>query len=153
VKIHRSIAFWFDVLLVIFICWAWRDSYRYGSGVMVPNWSCSNFWGGVHVSHAGTGTGQWSAQRERVARASALLFQRPYFLRGQGKQLPPGYRWSYESPSSYEWASYFYRYYTPDMWVLFIPHWLIILTIVILWLGLLVWRGQRIKRSRMRDEE
>jgi len=153
-KLHRSLSFWSGLLLISFICWAWHDSYYYRSHLYSGRSTCMSFWGGVHFSHSGS-TPRIPFRVNRVAgpQGHAHFFQRPFFLRGGGQPLPSVFETNYVSPSSYEWELHYNPYYPRSMGLLFIPHWLIVLAIAIPWLGLLVWRARRMKRSRMPNLE
>ena len=149
-KLHRSITFWSGLLIIAFTCWAWRDSYRYSSFFTTGYWSWANNRGGVQLFHFGSSTAQWNGARSYNAtrHLQPHLFQRAFFVRGKGEMPDPrDFDPGYDSPSTYEWARYHYRYYPPRMWDLFIPHWLVLTPIVITWLALLAWRARRRKRK------
>lgn len=47
----------------------------------------------------------------------------------------------------YEADQFTYHYAPPELWKLFIPHWLILLAVALPWGGLLLWRSRRIKKA------
>jgi hypothetical protein len=149
--LHRSIVFWSGLLVMGFILWAWRDSYRYNSSYILFRLSYSNAAGGVWLERDGISSAGWIGSRHVGPRvglhAEPNLFQRPFFLRGQDQPRPLGEDGTIFSPSNHETKTSALCYYPSDLWVLSIPHWLILLTVAALWLGLLFWRARRRNKS------
>jgi len=152
--LHRSITFWSGILVMAFICWLWRDSFQWASAYTASRATLTNarggmsmHWIGVPSDWSGSYTpakGGLSRERDRGAKDYARL-QRPFFLRGLGRPLPPPPPAQAKSPSVYEMLVENYSHVPPRFWIIFAPHWLIVLAFAALWIVLLLWRAKRRK--------
>jgi len=155
--LHRSITFWSGILMMAFIGWAWRDSLSHGSWAEL-GWSrAAHCWGGLYVGHhANSLPVNFDADRELLGSDPPVVvevFPAPVFLRhgemsleemgAMNDRVERG-----EIPFTVDVLLKFTTVYGhQDYWVLFVPHWLVMAGLVVVWVGLLVWRGRRRKKK------
>jgi len=145
--LHRSITFWSGILVMMSIAWAWWDSFRHK-----PSLYCGGVW--MVSSGGGIATGfnpplnhdfevDYHDSIRVVVGWSA--FQMPFYGRGQAstENIMPDERKTASAPSWYRAAL---RHRLSGCWILFIPHWLLLLGVLLPWTGLLVWRARRHKQ-------
>jgi hypothetical protein len=142
----RSLVFWGGLLVMGFIVWAWRDSWRYDSYLLCRSYSWKSAWGGVVVLHGhGLLADPVETGRERKAgREGRDFLQRPFFVRAEGidGESPLWTRRGPipEYPSFHEYTREEMRTEPLGTWVLYAPYWLLMGIAGALWAGLLVWR-------------
>jgi hypothetical protein len=144
-NLHRSMTFWFGILVMGFIAWAWWDSGRYQSAAVCRKIEIENFDDGVRISHNtddyyqmvdSEGFDQWRYPAAILARKlKAGSLPRPHFER-------------FDDQGSFPFVAR-----PPGDWDLFLPHWLLLLEAALLWGALLAWRARRRwARTRMTNE-
>jgi len=144
--LYRWKSFWLGVLVLGFLGWAWWISYKFSTRV--------SYWH-VDVIHCEGYTGirvsEWVAldyfSHERVeddAWASRII-PMPFFVRGLERDRGPQ-TWRGEATyrEFHEWA---YRSMLPERRALFLPHWLLIATFLVVWTAFLAWRWRRMRRN------
>jgi hypothetical protein len=143
--LHRSVTFWSGILVMGFICWAWRDSCETVSVVAYRELRSENAFSGVSIT------------RERVMLVPAFWGRLPptasfdqrlpraFFIRGNNGMRPDTALLSEASLYGYHRITKYEG--PPELWALFIPHWLLLLTVALPWSALLLWRARRWKRA------
>lgn len=143
--LHRSIAFWFGILVMGFIGWAWLDSYQHDAWYTTRHLSGSNVAGAVSVALYQVNMGP-SAGRRAIPESDR---DRPVFAEfsviGNEPQVTlPMNNWLNSSERLRLMLSgahgAVYR-------IFYLPHWLIFLAAALPWLGLMLWREKRMKRA------
>jgi len=151
--LHRSITFWSGILVISFTCWAWWDSLSHASwghfrDVAVINTRAGVQISNVHRSMKGDASFLgFAVSRDTpppTAKGYAPALTAPMFLRGgngEGGTLQGG---GVEDPETYAGRT---RRYLANQhagaWLVFIPHWMILLAAALSWTGLLGWRARR----------
>jgi hypothetical protein len=156
---HRSLSFWSGLLLIIFTCWAWRDSLAFDSSAARGDYKISHRAGGLEIclDSFGDPFGPYPASDSvaRVPIAQSMLpdtavraFQAPFFLRGRNAEDKYVTFTILGEPVSYRDRIFDAMAWHPrGDWALFLPHWLILLALLIPWIALLAWRARRMKRG------
>ena len=147
--LHRSLTFWAGLLVVAFISFAWWDSSSHISHLSRKNYWACNTLHGLYLNQVP----HWKEplQAARTARNPIAdtppydaTFHRPFFIRSYDsiKDSRPE-----EFHDLREAAQYEINLFGPGCWALYIPHWLILLPIVLTWTALLLWRAHRHRRA------
>jgi len=149
--LHRSVTFWSGVVVMVFICWAWRDSLSNLSEVVHEIGAIQSVPDGVLVSH-GTNEGsglklQHEPHRSFVLEVRRQRLPRPFFLRGKNQPLDDGQGAGKPALTQEAWLRNWISGNPPRVWMLFIPYWVISLFAAIVWTGLLLWRARRRKQA------
>ncbi len=132
--LHRSIVFWFGLLAMTFVCWAWRDSMSGAVYARVPCFVVVHCAGGLMLEN--TAGVEWKWEREIDRKVVVRLDD-------------VGFGFHTASPRTGNASPW------PPLMIatggkrpaVFIPHWLILLAVAALWLGLLFWRVRRRARA------
>jgi hypothetical protein len=133
--LHRSLTFWSGILVVAFISWAWRDSIGSFTFLRSGHAYLTQAGSGVAVCYDGTLSTGFQMHRDYRQYKAVLNggeigitfladvtgHREPIIL-----PLPMAVQQSYKLS-------------------VFLPHWLILLTVVLPWYGLLLWRARRIR--------
>jgi len=158
-QLHKLIAFWSGLVVIAFTCWAWHDSVSWGSSVRKGGWILGSHRSGIFLSHVAAPTQDWEAMRNPLATVaySRDYFLPPYLVRGSGLALNAtnysGYRNELDASTSLrQEREIAFRYHSSKAWSAFAPYWLVLLVIVVMWAGLLVWRGWR-RKQKMTNAE
>lgn len=146
--LYRSITFWSGALALAFLCWAWGDSTNHHSSM---RWNCfmaQSSHGGLEVNSVYSFTG-FSASRMAKPTGTAMSqvpeIAAPFFLRGTGS---PSVAVSPKTSESYrEQLEAMMRRRSPEAWLIFIPHWIPLFAVALVWVGLLVLRERRVHIS------
>lgn len=140
--LHRSITFWFGLLVMVFASWAWRDSEYFASRGHAGRFAWGNAADGCYLTYTpGRSTELFN---ERVSGFFVLTYQKgdhgSYLVISP---LLPDLN-TFESPKKPAPA-----FHPPLLakdsteTTLYLPHWLILLAVATPWLGLLLWRARR----------
>ena len=132
-QFHRSVTFWSGLLVMAFVCWAWWDSLSQLSCIRLSHGEITNAAGGVRATYAGRGN--LSPRMERTSVPTIVGQDENHGVIFEVMDLP-----TIEWGSPWFWSGHGQRQ-------LFIPHWLILLTVAAVWLALLFWRARRRKRT------
>lgn len=151
---YRSLTFWSGMLVMMFICWVWWDSFRNYSGAHLGGaLSVGSRQGFVEVDRSDEGT-PWGGKRVKLAgKMPAKLFPKPALLRGGGDILddPAEYlRWEEQmrsAPDQVTRARIDMATFPGSHLKLLVPHWLLLLAVLLPWSGFLLWRSRRIRRA------
>jgi hypothetical protein len=149
-QLHRSVTFWSGLLAMAFTAWGWWDSFHHVSGLSYRRMDVMNDDGGVHATYRPGA--HWSLEARYFDKP--LQFPRfgpiqPWvFMHGRyggGPRegfatLPHNVRDLYFMTTADE---------PPGYWILFIPHWLLLLAVALPWLALLLWRARRRQRAHV----
>ena len=152
--LHRSITFWSGLLVMGFVCWAWRDSFHRFGSLNYDAWLANTANGGLLICYNGEEKYPEFDARYRTLPDPALrpnwgAFQPLAILRGQGGPEPDYVTTSERKEAArnaHELHSIITEELTVDRWRVFIPHWLILLVVALPWSALLYWRARRRKR-------
>ena len=145
--LHRSVTFWFGILVMGFICWAWWDSQRVrsvartriGEVQMLEGTAGLLFSPGLKVS--GIKTSRVEIYRHTLE-YPAFPYPRPRFARGGDPPLVSRPTTG-GHPTVHEEIIRSMSFRPRDWWVLFLPHWLILLFVALPWFALLLVRARR----------
>lgn len=144
--LHRSITFWSGIIVMVFICWAWRDSKEH--------WSCSTFksWHAQHYKSAfifGSNDHTTPLRWQRLPASAYPIqeeeyFPAPYLTWGSERRYVHALTaMQREQRTLREKTLGLMEKAKRHIWMSFIPHWLILLAVGAVWLGLLFWRARR----------
>ncbi len=140
--LHRSLVLWGALLVMGFTVWAWVDSRGMNSGVMWRGMAAENIQNGISIGWRSRSTSFWAGREEGHVLPEQVLLP-PFFLCGKGlknSDLPE----NESSPETLkELAIRWMRTKPPDDWILFIPHWLVLLVEAAAGGGLIAWRARR----------
>ena len=167
--IHRSITFWSGLLIIAFLAWAWRDSERGWIIVSKGQFTAYHGCGGLAL-RSGSDPPSPSLEFRRspvdeIYPYTPEIFAAPFFLRSQDvpeavkDELPR--RRGRDNLLGLDPEPYTIRELmtlgiignpsSPGgparVWLLFIPHWIIILLTALITAALLIWRSRRRKRA------
>ncbi|QJE99120.1 hypothetical protein [Luteolibacter luteus] len=152
--LHRSITFWSGILVMIFIAWVWVDSSRFASDAYRHPYRIGTVRGIVylHRESAVRITPPATMARHRLGPGAIEfhVFPPPLFARGKQRTIP-------DTPPEADIVEQVKREIAtspPDAWVVVIPHWLLLLAAITVWLAGLVWRDRRqVRAGRSAPEE
>ena len=148
-QLHRSLTFWAGLIVITFTCWAWWDSCHHDSLLYWKQLSAQSRHHALKISRENL----FHLRRiDTARRPSGHLFHgRPRdvfpapFLVHAEKALP------FEKPSLStplkEVEQLYTNTYGPGSWCLFLPYWLILLTLLLTWTALLFLRARRRRRA------
>jgi hypothetical protein len=149
--LHRSVTFWAGIVVMAFIGWGWWHSMTNHGTLCL---------GRIRGEHGGTGLilgynaaeKDWSARNRKgftlVEKEWQLVDKRPlrweiYFATAMELHLT-------RVPSPWQWPTGTMNFPTAKGAVsdcaVFIPHWLVLLSVVLPWSALLLWRARRHNR-------
>ena len=152
--IYRSLTFWSGMAVIAFICWAWRDSMQTRSSLGGHSIGIAQSWGSVEL---GYDPDLWKGRNFEIYRGnveSTAAFERmplPFLVKGKGlppfsddEVTPPPPDHLETAREMYEW---YFLYRSRGSWILHVPHWLILLALMVAWSVLLLWRARRRKQA------
>lgn len=151
--LHRSLTFWSGILTMTFIGWAWAGSISRISLVQMGHFRFANRHAGIEIFHRGWFSSSFHA---RAGDPDYPVFNSPFAApfqgRGEGRDMVAENGFNHSPEKEIESHADAIRLgtlrYTPrEDWLLFVPHWLLLLFAVVVWLGLLIWRAGRIRRA------
>jgi len=147
-SIIRWKSFWFGILMLGFLGWAWWDSSNYTTGFqwkeIAVGTTSSN---GVLVIRDSSAKKRWQGRRNaarpypRNWEPRALLVS-PIFVKAN---VDPSQERIFSDESDHasnlkEWEQAKVNDYGMGSWSVFLPYWLLVLFFLIPWLGFLFWR-------------
>ena len=139
--LRRSVSFWSGILVIVFLCWAWWMSTR---SEIFCQWNCfmvSNTSGGIEVNSIYSTTGFHRPVYKKASPLPHAALPAPFILRGTGSPSAP---LPVRQPVSYrDDLELLMTRRDPTAWLVFIPHWLILLAVILPWAALLHWRSKR----------
>jgi hypothetical protein len=158
--LHRSLVFWAGLLVLGFIAWAWRDSLRHETVLCYGTYSISHAGSGIGVMRChpamvpvvrtGRGLLRDAISPEHQVWASPRLDPPDYLDRSAGASVQDYYVRDAEGmvPRNAA-AAHFFELLVgpPGGWGLYLPHWLLLLAVLLPWLGLLAWLARRHRRK------
>jgi hypothetical protein len=152
---HRSIIFWSGILVMVFLCWAWRDSYRYFTVASEGDWEAVSTRGSLGLGRYQDPSPLRNFQRAeflptKPPRLSQCPPHMPVFLHSVPEV--PGDTILPERPKDFRgfMQSTLNQHSSPS-WLLTLPYWCILLGFFIPWTMLLAWRARRRKRVPVVD--
>ena len=132
-----------------FICWAWRDSFESEAGFAFGHVTLWSSLGGATIGYYALGEDPFDAfyQRNGYPHPEWSLFQPVTFCRGlnehrDGDDLDLALR---KAGDAREFHEGFTKAHPRGSWLLFIPHWLILIAVALPWAAMLLWRARRRK--------
>ncbi|MCW1916966.1 hypothetical protein OJ996_25480 [Luteolibacter sp. GHJ8] len=144
--LHRSVTFWFGILVMGFICWAWWDSQRVRSVARTRIGEVQMLEGTAGLLFSpGLGMSGLKMSRRDIYRNnqefSSFPFPRPLFTRGGDPKLASHpHDGSLDTMHESIVLTMFAR--PSNWWIIFLPHWLLLLAVALAWVGLLLWRAR-----------
>lgn len=156
--LHRSITFWSGIMVITFLCWAWRDSFRHKAEVGKGRWLAASDMGGVviyafnmkmwgfHVNYD---------EKDPRAYAGWSAFQPLCRVsRTELEGLEDHWRENVSSARNARelFPARMMDYWATSEWLIFIPYWLILSAFTIPWGVLLLMRARRRKRAGTHPE-
>jgi len=143
--LHRSVTFWSGLLVMGFILWSWGISYQWRSYVNYRGFAAIQAEGYVSLGRTGWPTAR-DAGAKRVPRGQYTfqLVPPPFIARGQESIVDPAPSGPRPYRDALLWA---YSSSPLDAWGVFLPHWVLLLAWCAAWLGLLVLRTRKRKRT------
>ncbi|MCW1913722.1 hypothetical protein OJ996_09060 [Luteolibacter sp. GHJ8] len=149
--LHRSITFWSGILVMGFICWAWRDSYKH--------WTFLEFKGGQVTPYSGS---IFLVRQKAVVDSSFTRTEAGPFMQRFDHFLWPTFITGAQAASRFndkDWweksdADETLEYEMimmlvggrPNDWALSMPYWSLLCAVALPWSALLLWRARRRKR-------
>ena len=151
--LHRSLNFWSGILIMAFICWAWRDSMNRWTYLFSDHMEASNVASTLFLAYTPNISMGLGAEQTDLAgapgiseQARTMPFPRPDFSRQLNDDeqviLTETCKVRGRTPEGA-----MVEFYTSDTagWACAIPHWLILLAVALPWTALLIWRANRRK--------
>jgi hypothetical protein len=152
--LHRSVIFWSGLLVIAFIVWAWRDSVDRAPAAAFHDTILVTVPDGIGICHMHDRNAPFEAtyRGHSYSHPEWAACQPAFFIRGGGQQLNTREEWE-SHVKQLQAATNAREFFRPPMrvessrsWLLFIPHWMILLVFVLAWAALLLWRVRRWKR-------
>ena len=144
--LHRSVTFWSGILVMAFICWAWRDSNYRLAFVQSGDVVVTHYRSAVEIEdHAENAVGFWSGVQP-VGPTDYIPEWLPAPLFAHGGGVSPYSRLDGRITLR-EATLELSQSMSVDYRVILIPHWLILLAFALPWSALLAWRWRRRQRS------
>ncbi|QJE99114.1 hypothetical protein [Luteolibacter luteus] len=153
----RSITFWSGIFVMLFITWAWWDSFQNYSVAYVRDRIEVQSTQGMMVFGEADQIDPMGGKRvKRTSKLPTKVFPEPVFLRGGGETLEDEaqYRkWDEEmraAPDQIVRARLDMKTFPRDQVRLMLPYWLFVLAVALPWCGLLMLRARRIRKAASR---
>ena len=155
--LHRSITFWSGILVIGFICWAWRDSSGVHTIASASDWTLRHAGSVLSISRSDgiQNNAPWSGRFPVESSTSpwdGAFLAEPMFVRRTEDPEQRSRFFAASGPHSYVSRRpeavhlFFIARGHGGGWALLIPHWLLHLAVALPWTGLLLWRARRRKR-------
>ena len=153
-QLHRSIIFWAGLVIILFTCWAWRDSREYSSSVYGNSGSLESALQGLHIdwwSNPHHSYLDWHFHRSHMspddfsARWQRDFFPPPFLVRHQSTPDPESH--TLDPNVMADAMQLHLNGGNPGSGMAFIPYWLIVLALLITWTALLFLRARRRRRT------
>ena len=149
--LHRSIIFWSGILVMGFIAWAWWDSATRVHHLRGGAWTAFSAQSAVVAFYNPRERQKFEVFREELSPengAAPEQFPLPLIRRGQrfDDNFPALSKKGNEMTLRENWL-YFLEFQWPVEWVIFLPHWLLLLGFALPWSALLAWRARRRSRA------
>ena len=149
-QLHRSLTFWAGLILILFTCWAWRDSCQNFSMLNWKKISATSVSRGFMIARY-TGATRPRPEVERLPATSYFtdlkqeILPAPFLVQYRKAPLPTGHPDSWTLKQLHEAGT---NISGPGSWCLFIPYWLILLSTLLTWTALLFFRARR-RRAKL----
>ena len=154
---HRSFTFWSGLLILAALIWAWRDSLHHASDVKLAPFFVGSGNGGLLMNHDPLEKERGVNRTEILTKENGVrieVFPRPFLLKKN--ELPVDELDALRSHLSTSVQPYlmrdFLRAWRPKATWFFLPYWLLLIPLALLWIVLLVWRARR-RKKRMTNAE
>ena len=148
--LHRSLIFWAGLLVIAFTCWAWWDSCTHATGFQWKQLAASSAGHGIQISHLTSLSQPFHGRRDATGSYPAHwpheFFPPPILVRA--KETGPRDT-NFVATSLRDAMQYSVDFFGPDSWSLYLPYWIILLTLLPPWSLLLLWRARRLKRASL----
>lgn len=138
--LYRSLTLWSGILMIGFVCWGWWFSLTNFSSAGWGRLHATNAAGGFQVGYSDLRAGgiEFSSSKDTVTVATD-----EFEIPSGGKRRAIIY--IFDRPQPDPWAKPL-GIAGAGGFTVFIPHWLILLAVLLLWVGLLFWRVRRLNR-------
>jgi hypothetical protein len=151
--LNRSLTLWSGLLVMVFVCWAWHDSERLwtnaGKGPYALHNACGGLIYGITTPGGFPPGFHFDRRPMDVYKHSPEAFPAPFLLRPRDLPVEESNRLMDRlirtGGTIRELMTFSVSGRPSHLWLLFIPHWLILLTVAAVWLCLLFWRARRRK--------
>jgi hypothetical protein len=142
--LHRSFTFWSGLLVMGFVCWAWWDSYSMAAYATFRHYYAESVHSGVTVIQRNTNSGIVAHySTPEVSHPERTTFPTPFVLPAYDGDPPDRASVEVDLTLAKNTPSYHRALGHRFNWAILIPHWLILLAVAAVWLGLLFWRARR----------
>ncbi|QJE99111.1 hypothetical protein [Luteolibacter luteus] len=148
--LYRSILFGSGIFIIGFIVWAWWDSSTMASGFHVQRYTAMNREGFIGVM-AGEKNSRMAktgfrSELDPATRVAGFPIRRLAFVRGEAQ--PMGHDLIQNLPKTeQDKLIRSLKRFKVEAWMIFIPHWLLILAVAGTWAGVMAWQGRRIEEG------
>lgn len=142
----RSLIFWSGIFVMGFICWSWRDSMHLHRYALHGSLSIGQCEGEVIVCREAGARRSFYWDLSDLTR-EVRAFPAPLFVRGSDAADQMFDMMEFDRMTIRDQTISATRHRSPQNWVLLLPHWLILLAVILPWSGLLLWRTRRIRRA------
>lgn len=142
--LHRSLIFWFGLLMMAFICWAWRDSWRLETGFTHGRSHLGSGYGRLVISHDPASAPERFFYRGPLGKPEmkgSLNGQLPSLLGGTGSPISYQEFEAIRDPA--DLSSYAVGLLSTEGWLLDLPYPFLLVLVLLTWTALLVWRARR----------
>ena len=131
-----------------FIGWAWWDSCSRSVYLGKDQWSVTSWASGIHASKAVLSpVGGRAAATAVDAPFPAMKFSAPFLVRGLERADPGEEEWLAEmdrpEPDYRAYTQKGLKYMPVEDLILYVPYWLIMAVVGVVWMGLLRWRWMK----------
>ena len=147
--LHRSIIFWAGILVLIFTCWAWRDSYTHVTRLIWNQFTIASGARGICIGGEPLARQSLTTERETLPTYPANwpreTFPSPFLLREKEAA-----KLAHADPTTSFRASagFTVAHNGRGAWSLYLPYWIILSPLIITWFALLFLRARRLKRAQ-----
>ena len=149
-QLHRSLTFWAGLLVILFTCWSWRDSCTHDLRLQCVQFNVDSKPHGLLISRStGWTLRSFDALRRPASRypdpsLPREVFPSPFLVRAEKTYLvtktPLTRTWKEEQQSGVNVDG-------PGSWSFHLPYWLILLSEILIWTLLLLFRAHRRRRA------
>ena len=159
--LYRWKSFWLGLFVLVFLGWAWRDSFRNDAEVADGAWKVESATGGVMMLGFAERVNDFKTEYEEIPPdwyPEWAAFQPLFWIRRPEPEslfVEGDYLWHERAVAARNARDLYPAYmenWPLSRWMVFIPYWLILLVAALAWLAFLAWRWRRLKRLQREAE-